>query len=121
DSRAGNRAGAEDRRRVFMTRSGLDAALVAFEQAKLERERATAVAPFDGDFDRVEVTEGERVGSGQAIATVVDMQHLRIEATVLEHDIPVIKEGGTATVASSASPNVLGRGQIMAVLAIVDS
>jgi multidrug efflux pump subunit AcrA (membrane-fusion protein) len=121
DSLAGVRAGAEDRRRVFMTRSGLDAALVSLEQAKLDRERSIVVAPFDGVVDRVDVTEGERIAAGQPIATVVDMQHLRIEAAVLEHDIPVIKEGGIATVASSASPNVLGRGQIVAVLAIVDS
>lgn len=121
DSLVGARAGAETRRKAFMTRSGLDAALIAFEQAKLDRERATIVAPFDGVIDRIEVTEGERVGAGQAIATVVDMKNLRIEAAVLEHDIPVIKEGGVATVASSASPNVLGKGQIVAVLAIVDS
>jgi RND family efflux transporter MFP subunit len=121
DSLAEPRAGSADRRRVFMTRSGLDAALVSLEQAKLERERSTVVAPFDGVVDRIDVTEGERVTAGQAIATIVDMKHLRIEAAVLEHDIPVIKEGGVATVASSASPNVLGRGQIVAVLAIVDS
>lgn len=121
DSLAGTRSGAEDRRRAFMTRSGLDAALVGLEQAKIDRARATIAAPFDGVVDRVDVTEGERIGAGVAIATVVDMRNLRIEATVLEHDIPVIKEGGVATVASSASPNVLGRGQIVAVLAIVDS
>ncbi|HET9425888.1 MAG TPA: efflux RND transporter periplasmic adaptor subunit [Gemmatimonadaceae bacterium] len=121
DSLAGMRAGAEGRRRVFMTRSGLDGSLVALEQAKLDRERATIVAPFDGVVDRVEVTEGERIGAGQAIATVVDMKNLRVEASVLEHDIPVIRAGGVATVASSASPNVLGRGRIEAVLAIVDS
>ena len=121
DSLSGNRNGAEERRRVFMTRSGLDAALIGLEQAKLDRERSTVVAPFDGVIDRVDVTEGERVTAGQAIATLVDMKNLRIEAAVLEHDIPVIKEGGVATVASSASPNVLGRGRIEAVLAIVDS
>jgi multidrug efflux pump subunit AcrA (membrane-fusion protein) len=121
DSLAGIRAGAEDRRRVFMTRSGLDAALVALEQAKLDRERATIVAPFAGVIDRVDAVEGERIGAGAPMATVVDMRNLRIEAAVLQHDIPVIKEGGVATVASAASPNVLGRGTIQAVLATVDS
>jgi RND family efflux transporter MFP subunit len=121
DSLAGNRAGSEDRRRVFMTRSGLDAALVALEQAKLDRERATIVAPFDGVVDRVDAVEGERIGAGAPIATVVDLRNLRIEASVLQHDIPVIKDGGVATVASAASPNVLGRGTIVAVLATVDS
>jgi RND family efflux transporter MFP subunit len=121
DSLAGARAGAEERRKVFMTRSGYDAALVALEQAKLERERATIVAPFDGIVDRVDAVEGERIAAGAPIATVVDMKNLRIEAAVLQHDIPVIREGGVATVASAASPNVLGRGQIVAVLPAVDS
>ena len=121
DSLAGLRAGAEDRRRVFATRSGFDAAVVAYEQAKIDRERATVVAPFDGVVDRLDVSEGERLGSGQQVAVVVDMKNLRIEAAVLQHDIPIIKEGGIASVSSSASPNVLGRGQIEAVLPIVDS
>jgi RND family efflux transporter MFP subunit len=121
DSLAGLRPGAEDRRKLFMTQSGLDMALIAHEQAKLDRDRATIVAPFDGVIDRVDVVQGERIGNGQAIATVVDIDHLRIEASVLQYDIPFVKEGGVATVATAASPNVLGRGQIVAVLAIVDS
>jgi membrane fusion protein, multidrug efflux system len=121
DSIATGRGPGEDRKRAAMTRSGLDGAKLNLEQAKLDRERATIVAPFDGVVDRVEVAEGERVGAGQATVTVVDIQHLRIEAAVLEHDIPVIKEGGIATVASAASPNVQEHGQIVAVLAIVDS
>jgi RND family efflux transporter MFP subunit len=121
DSLGSSRSGSEERRKVFMTRSGLDAALVALEMAKLDRERATIVAPFDGVVDRVDAVEGERIGAGAPIATVVDMRNLRIEAAVLQHDIPFIKEGGVATVASAASPNVLGRGTIVAVLATVDS
>lgn len=121
DSLGGVRAGAEARRKSFMTRSGLDAALVGLEVAKLDRQRATIVAPFDGVVDRVDAVEGERIVAGAPIATVVDMRNLRIEAAVLQHDIPFIREGGTATVASAASPNVLGRGTIVAVLATVDS
>src|SRR4051812_30832412 len=121
DSLGGTRGAAEERKKVFMTRSGYDAALVALEVAKLDRERATIVAPFDGVIDRVDAVEGERVGAGAPMATVVDMRNLRIEAAVLQHDIPFIKEGGVATVASAASPNVLGRGTVMAVLATIDS
>jgi HlyD family secretion protein len=104
-----------------MIRSGLDAALIGLDLARLERARATIVAPFDGVVDRVDAVEGERINSGAPMATVVDMRNLRVEAAVLQHDIPFVKEGGTASVASAASPNVLGRGTIMAVLATVDS
>jgi multidrug efflux pump subunit AcrA (membrane-fusion protein) len=120
-SLGGDRKNVEERRKIFMTRSGLDAALINLELAKLDRQRATVVAPFDGVVDRVDAVEGERIGAGAAIATVVDMKNLRIEAAVLQHDIPFIKEGGVATVASAASPNVLAKGTIVAVLATVDS
>jgi RND family efflux transporter MFP subunit len=120
DSLAGRKT-TDEHRKTWMTASGLNTALLQLEQAKLDRERATITAPFDGVIDRVEVTEGERIGSGASVATVVDMKHLRIEAAVLEHDIPIIKEGGDATVASAASPNQLAHGKIAAVLAIVDS
>jgi RND family efflux transporter MFP subunit len=121
DSLGGARAGVEERRSAFMTRSGLDAALVGLDLAKLDRARATIVAPFDGVVDRVDAVEGERINAGAPIATVVDMRNLRIEAAVLQHDIPFVREGGIATVASAASPNVLGRGTIDAVLATIDS
>lgn len=121
DSLAGIRSGAEDRRKVFMTRSHLDGALVAYDLAKLDRQRATIVAPFDGVVDRVDAVEGERLGASAPVVTVVDLKNLRIEAAVLQHDIPYIKQGGVATVASAASPNVLGRGTVTAVLATVDS
>jgi RND family efflux transporter MFP subunit len=121
DSLAGIRSGAEERRKVFMTRSHLDAALVAYDLAKLDRQRATIVAPFDGVIDRVDAVEGERLGASSPVATVVDLKNLRIEAAVLQHDIPYIKQGGVATVASAASPNVLGKGIVTAVLATVDS
>jgi len=121
DSIATGRGPGDERKRAALTRSGLEAARLNLEQAKLDRERATITAPFDGVIDRVEVSEGERIAAGQSVTTVVDMLHLRIEAAVLEHDIPVIREGGVATVSSAASPNVQAHGQIAAVLAIVDS
>jgi RND family efflux transporter MFP subunit len=121
DSVATGRVPTEDRKRAAAIRSGLVQARLSLESAQLDMQRANIVAPFDGVIDRVDVTEGERIGGGQAVATVVDMQHLRIEAAVLEHDIPMIKPGGDATVSSSASPGVTAHGTIMAVLAIVDS
>src|SRR4051812_9602819 len=46
DSIATGRGPGEERKKAAMTRSGLDGAKLALEQAKLDRERATVVAPF---------------------------------------------------------------------------
>jgi len=44
---------------------------------------------------------GERVAPGQPITTVVDVDHLRVEAAVLEHDLSLIRVGGIAAVADT--------------------
>ena len=69
----------------------MPAAQVRLERAQLDRERATITAPFDGVVDRVDVAAGSRVSAGQDVATVVDMTHLRVEAQVLEHDLPLVR------------------------------
>jgi RND family efflux transporter MFP subunit len=110
-----------ERRLASITRSGLRNAELGLEQAKLDRQRATLFAPFDGTIDRVDATAGARMGAGDPAVTIVDMQHLRIEAAVLEHDIPLVREGGVAWVSSAAAPELRSRGQIIAVLPLIDS
>jgi RND family efflux transporter MFP subunit len=102
-------------------RAGLEAARVALDKAKLEREKATIVAPFDGVMDEVKVSLGERLNSSQEIGRIVDPIHLRIEASVLEHDLPLIKVGGQAVVTAAAAPDQPVTGRITAILPIVDS
>lgn len=121
DSIATGQGPSEERRKNSATRSGLARAQIDLEKAKLDRQQSLIVAPFDGVIDRVEVARGERVGAGQEITTVVDMQHLRIEAAVLEHYIPLIKPGGIAIVTSAAAPDRQVRGVVSAVLPTIDS
>ncbi|MGQ0641322.1 MAG: efflux RND transporter periplasmic adaptor subunit [Gemmatimonadaceae bacterium] len=110
-----------EQRRIALARSGLAGAKVRLERAKLDRERATITAPFAGMVDKLDVAAGERVQTGEAITTVVSLAQLRIEANVLEHDIPLIREGGVAVVSSAAAPNESVRGIVTAVLPMVDS
>jgi HlyD family secretion protein len=121
DSIVTGKAPTADQRRIALTRSGLGTARVRLEKAKLDRERAIITAPFAGMVDRLDVAVGERVQTGEAITTVVSLAQLRIEANVLEHDIPLIREGGSALVSSAAAPNASVRGQVTAVLPMVDS
>ena len=109
-----------DRRENARVRSGLLSAEVRLERAKLERERAVIEAPFSGVVDRIEVAPGERVGAGESVATVVDVTDLRIEASVLEHDMPLLRVGGDAAVLSPAAGASV-HGTISAILPLVDS
>lgn len=121
DSIVTGKAPTPEQRRIALTRSGLGTAQVRLEKAKLDRERANIVAPFAGMVDRLDVAAGERVQTGEAITTVVSLAQLRIEANVLEHDIPLIREGGVAVVSSAAARDVAVQGRVTAVLPLVDS
>lgn len=121
DSIVLGRAPTDEQRRIALARSGLPAARVRLDKAKLERERAIITAPFDGMVDRVDRTTGERVQAGETLTRVVNLAALRIEASVLEHDLPLIRQGGQATVTSASVPDRSVPGRVTAVLPVIDT
>lgn len=102
-------------------RAGLDEAKAALEKAHLDREKATITAPFDGTIDELKVAVGARLNQGDEIGKIVDLSNLRIEAQVLEHDLPYIKLGGEAFITAAAAPDRAVRGRVTAILPLVDS
>ena len=92
ESLASGKGPSPARRANAFTKAGVQTAEVRLEKAKLDRERATVTAPFDGVVDRVTVAKGERVSGGQEVTKVVNLSDLRIEASVLEHDL---RRGGS--------------------------
>jgi RND family efflux transporter MFP subunit len=110
-----------EQRKALRIRSGAAAAEVRLERATWERDRAVITAPVDGYVDRLDVATGERLAAGVVFATIVDVGAVRIEARVLEDDLPLIRVGGEATVTTAALPGRTLRGRIDAVLPLVDS
>ncbi len=110
-----------DRLKNAMALSGVPGAQVRLEKAQLDRERAVIAAPFDGIVDRVSIAAGERLSPGQDVATVVDVTHLRVEAQVLEHDLPYVRTGGEALISTPATQGTPVHGRIAALLPLVDS
>ena len=121
DSIATGKPPTEERRNNARIRSGLEAAELRLERAKFDKQRSTITAPFDGIIDHLDVSLGESIGAGTIVTVLVDDRNLRIEAAVLEHDIPLIKPGGDALVSSAAAPDLPARGVITAVLPLIDS
>ena len=121
ESLASGKGPSPARRANAYTKAGVQSAEVRLEKAKLDRERATVTAPFDGVVDRVAVAKGERLSGGQEVTKVVNLSDLRIEAAVLEHDLPLIKVGGQALVSTAADPTRQAIGRVVAVLPLVDS
>ena len=110
-----------DRLRNAEVRAGLEEARVALARSKFRRDKATVIAPFDGVMDEIKVTIGDRLTEGQDIGRVVNLDLLRIDAAVLEHDLPLVRVGGVAVATASAMPDRPVHGTIAAVLPTVDS
>ncbi len=108
------------RRQNALTLSGVPAAQVRLERAELDRERAVIVTPFDGVVERVDVAAGSRLAAGESIATIVDVTNLRVEAQVLEHDLPFVRVGAEAFVATPGRAQPIP-GRVSAVLPLVDT
>jgi RND family efflux transporter MFP subunit len=106
---------------AFVIRSGLAAARVRLDRARLARERSSILAPFTGVVDRITTVAGDRLNAGQEIGALVDLENLRIEAAVLEHDLPLIRVGGEAVITSAAIPGQSIAGRVQAILPMVDS
>lgn len=110
-----------ERLRNAEIRAGIPGARARLDRAKLDLERATVTAPFDGVIDQVRLSAGERVSAGQEVGVVVDLANLRVEAAVLEHDLLFIRQGGEATITTAAAPGQAVQGRIAAILPLVDS
>ncbi len=110
-----------EQRKSLMSRAGLNGARLKLERATFEQSHATILSPINGMIDAIDITLGERVTSGQPLLTVVDTRNLRIEAQVLEHDLPRLRIGGEARITSAAAPGREITGRIDAVLPLVDS
>lgn len=121
DSVASGQSPSEARRAFARASSGLETAEVDVREAKLNLERAEIRAPFAGMIERVEVSVGERINSGEEIAEVVDITNLRVEARVMETDIPLLARGGDAEIRVAAAPDKPILSRIAAVLPTVDS
>jgi len=121
DSIVSGKALTGERLRNAEVRSGMDAARVRLDRARYDRERSVIAAPFDGTLDDLHVAPGERISAGQEVAKIVDLENLRIDASVLEHDLPLIRVGGEALITTAATPDQPVRGRIAAVLPLVDS
>ncbi len=110
-----------EQRKALMNKAGLVGAGLRLERAKYEQHRATIRSPVNGAVDAIDIAAGENVSAGQPLLTVVDTRNLRIEAQVLEHDLPLVRVGGEARISSAGAPGRLLRGRVDALLPLVDS
>jgi RND family efflux transporter MFP subunit len=108
-------------RQTLLARAGVPAAQLQLTRARYDLQRATVTSPVDGVVDQLPLAVGESVVPGQPLLTIVDTRRLQVDAQLLEHDLPLVREGGAAEIRSAAFPGRLLRGRIIALLPQVDS
>lgn len=87
---------------MVAVRSGVTSARAALERAYLNLERTEIRAPFNGVVTGLELTNGERVATGETICTLVNNVDLEAEVGVLESDIGHLEVGRPALLAVPA-------------------
>lgn len=85
------------------------------QQAQLDLDNATLVAPYDGVVGAVSANLGEQVTSATPILTLVDPKAVRVDATVDETDVGRIALGKPAQVTFDAIPGRTFAGKVVAI------
>lgn len=100
--------------------SGLAAAEVRLRQEELRLERATVHAPFEGRIADVKVVPGQYVTAGTELLTVVDLDPIKVEVSVLEAELGYLTEGRRAQVTFAAFPGEVFIGRVETINPVVD-
>jgi HlyD family secretion protein len=110
----------ELRERNARVSSGLVAGEVRVRQEELRLERATVSAPFEGRVADLKVVAGQYVSAGTELLTVVDLDPIKVEVSVLEAELGYLVEGRRAHVSFAAFPGETFTGRIETINPVVD-
>lgn len=90
-------------------RANLDAAEAAVRRAEIDLERTAIRVPFDGVLDRRPVHLGDYVDVGDVVASVVDLDPLRIVGFATEANVAQLRVGASGHALIVGAREVEGR------------
>ncbi len=105
---------------VARSSSGLNQAEVAVRTAEVQLERATIRSPWGARVADLDVVEGQFVAAGTELLTLVDLDPIRVEASVTDVGIAMLEEGRRARVVFAAFPGEEFNGVIESINPVVD-
>jgi HlyD family secretion protein len=105
-----------------IAKAGVDAALAALEQARLQMDDAILRAPFAGQIAAIDAHVGERVVPGEVLVRLADTNSWRIETEDLtELDVVGIELGDPALVSFDAIRDLLLEGRVSSIRSFGES
>ena len=110
-----------ERARLARARANLDGMEVAHQRALRDLEETTVRAPFEGRVADLKVVRGQYLGEGEEVATIVDMDPMKVSVAVLGTEVVYLDEGHAATVEFTPFPGRPFTGRIETINPIVDA
>jgi HlyD family secretion protein len=110
----------EERADAARAKSGLDRAEIVLGRARLDLAHTALTAPFAGRVANLLVDEGEYVGAGEEILSVVDVDPVLVEVQVVESELRWLEEGANAEIELVAFPDSVFHGRIRSINPVVD-
>ncbi|MDE5709796.1 efflux RND transporter periplasmic adaptor subunit [Bacteroides sp.] len=106
--------------RLARVKSGYDQSRSQYELAEYEEEHATLVAPFDGVVANLFSKPFNEASTSEAFCTVVGTQGMEVDFTVLESELPLIKNGDRVIVTPYSDAGAKQEGRITQINPLVD-
>lgn len=101
-------------------KSGYDQCLSQYELAQYEEEHATLTAPFDGVVANLFSKPHNVVNTSEAFCTIVGTEGMEVDFTVLESELPLIKNGDKVIVTPYSDAASKQEGRITQINPLVD-
>lgn len=106
--------------KLARTKSGYDQSLSQYELAEYEEEHATLVAPFDGVVANLFSKPYNAVNTSETFCTIVGSRNMEADFTVLENELPLIKNGDKVIITPYSDAASAYEGRIVQINPIVD-
>jgi HlyD family secretion protein len=97
---------------IAEAKAKLDRAQLAWQQAQAALDKAVLTAPMDGVVTEVSVRQGDSVSAGQALMVLADPKAVEAKASVIEEDLPAVREGQNVQVFLDAAPEAAVQGKV---------
>ncbi len=106
---------------ILRNRTGLTKAENMLERAQLHFEHTRLTAPFTGYAANIKVSEGQVLSAGQPCMEFVDISRIRVEAGILEKELPLIRVGNRARLSFNAFPNERIVGEVVSLSPLIST
>ncbi len=107
--------------KLAKVKSGYEQTKAEYELAKYEMEHATLKAPFDGVIANLFTKPYNTSSTTEAFCTLIDMQSMKVDFTVLENELSLIKNGDKVIIAPYANASAEYIGNITEINPLVDN